>query len=189
MRRKRRHVQNISKKSQHGLPRFDPSAGMMVQIIQVSASRASAPPPGERSHGDIGAIKTRLLTTDRRQATVSVSILWLKLPGPEQQQGWTRSELRSNSPGGGPPFRVCRTLMDCSRSGHGNRRTTFGYGSSAFRTRSNSSRHFRQGHTEITSFRYVGSSVAPSWLTCPPRRASWYACTTDVRNGWSIASI
>src|SRR5229473_7758643 len=38
-------------------------------------------------------------------------------------------ELRSNSPGGGPPFRVCGTLMDCSRSGHGNRRTTFGYDS------------------------------------------------------------
>src|SRR6266851_6868974 len=93
MRRKRRHVQNISKKSQHGLPRFDPSAGMMVQIIQVSASRASAPPPGERSHGDIGAIKTRLLTTDRRQAAVSVSILWLNCRVRSSSRGWTRSKV------------------------------------------------------------------------------------------------
>jgi len=61
MRRKRRHVQNISKKSQHGLTRFDPSAGMMVQIIQVSANRASATLASEACRGDPGAIGTRLL--------------------------------------------------------------------------------------------------------------------------------
>jgi hypothetical protein len=74
-------------------PRPHPSAGTTVQIIQVSASRASAPPPGERSHGDIGAIKTRLLTTDRRQAAVSVSILWLNCRVWSGSGGWTRSEV------------------------------------------------------------------------------------------------
>jgi len=38
-----------------------PSAGMMVQIIQVSANRASATLASEVCRGDLGAIGTRLL--------------------------------------------------------------------------------------------------------------------------------
>jgi hypothetical protein len=94
MRDERRHVHKISSKGQHR-PHRDPppSAGTTVQIIQVSARRASAPPPGERSHGDIGAIKTRLLTTDHRQAAVSVSILWLNCRVRSGGGGWTRREV------------------------------------------------------------------------------------------------
>jgi hypothetical protein len=55
-----------SKKRQHGLPRFDPSAGMMVQIIQVSANRASATLASEVCRCDLGAIGTRLLHFGKR---------------------------------------------------------------------------------------------------------------------------
>jgi hypothetical protein len=50
-----------------GLTTIHPSAGTTLQIIQVSASRASAPPTGERVRGDVVAISARLLTSDRRR--------------------------------------------------------------------------------------------------------------------------